>query len=823
MALKIRQNELFASCQRLKITHLKKRPVKRKRREIEKEDHTDNSVLMGIAVINVCDTVRMKNCSKSDANGVIDVMICDPQFIITDVVAKWPGSVHDSRIFRESSIYASFENDCVNGTYGPECYKTCHCLEGPCDAITGTCGTGCKRGWRGAACNETCADGSYGTNCSLTCSAFCRNNRPCHHINGTCIEGCADGYEFSTDKTCNTPCATGLYGHNCSSTCSAFCRSNRSCHNVIGMCLYGCEDGYNFVTDNTCKTTCAAGSYGTNCALTCSEFCRNNRQCHHINGTCVDGCEDGYDFFTDKTCNTPCGHRRYGRDCSSICSEYCHNKQTCHHINGTCPNGCGDGYDFNRDKTCNATCKHRTFGKNCSMDCNCDECHHINGSCAIFKQQCDTGFKMDKDICQPCGQRRYGQNCSTECHCERCHNVNGSCALYSSYCDMGYRMENDLCIENSEASSKLSSFSTGAIGGGVAAAVTVTIVIIVAVKLPAGLIRKHDVASAESNKGKNRYKEMYAYDDSRVVLTSECPDDSDYINASYIHLKCLQYWPEDINGECKHGGVLIKYVGIKETFDYNIRSLEITKYGETRRLNQFHFKSWPDNDVPETTWSLVDFWRAVAKCDDTSTSPILVHCSSGVGPSGTFIALDNLIAQAQIENCVRPLHVVEVLRQQRVNMVQTKEQYKYLHEALAEVLLIGTNYWVTRQFESIYNLMIGKDIESSKTRIEQQFELITKSAYYARGQNAAIATGLVNDHIGTQNEAMIMKATESKPQCIVLSALGESRAFIALTSLHDDTAENFWSLVGKQACKTMIEFSNRSEGSREHIPIKKTK
>ncbi|KAH3690596.1 hypothetical protein DPMN_191925 [Dreissena polymorpha] len=419
------------------------------------------------------------------------------------------------------------QQNCVNGTYGPECYKTCHCLEGPCDAITGTCGTGCKRGWRGAACNETCADGSYGTNCSLTCSAFCRNNRPCHHINGTCIEGCADGYEFSTDKTCNTPCATGLYGHNCSSTCSAFCRSNRSCHNVIGMCLYGCEDGYNFVTDNTCKTTCAAGSYGTNCALTCSEFCRNNRQCHHINGTCVDGCEDGYDFFTDKTCNTPCGHRRYGRDCSSICSEYCHNKQTCHHINGTCPNGCGDGYDFNRDKTCNATCKHRTFGKNCSMDCNCDECHHINGSCAIFKQQCDTGFKMDKDICQPCerrrfgpncandchceqchnvngscalytnycdggyrlenglckpcGQRRYGQNCSTECHCERCHNVNGSCALYSSYCDMGYRMENDLCIENSEASSKLSSFSTGAIGGGVAAAVTVTIVIIVAV------------------------------------------------------------------------------------------------------------------------------------------------------------------------------------------------------------------------------------------------------------------------------------------------------------------------------------------------------
>ena len=52
-------------------------------------------------------------------------------------------------------------------------------------------------------------------------------------------------------------------------------------------------------------------------------------------------------------------------------------------------------------------------------------------------------------------------------------------------------------------------------------------------------------------------------------------------------------------------------------------------------------------------------------------------------------------------------------------------------------------------------------------------------------------------------------------QIILFKALGESRAFIALTSLHDDTGENFWSLVGKQACKTMIEFSNRSEGSHK--------
>ncbi|XP_052259893.1 putative nuclease HARBI1 isoform X2 [Dreissena polymorpha] len=42
-------------------------------------------------------------------------MICDPQFLITDVVVKWPGSVHDSRIFRESSICAKFENGQLDG------------------------------------------------------------------------------------------------------------------------------------------------------------------------------------------------------------------------------------------------------------------------------------------------------------------------------------------------------------------------------------------------------------------------------------------------------------------------------------------------------------------------------------------------------------------------------------------------------------------------------------------------------------------------------------------------------------------------------------
>ncbi|XP_052224296.1 receptor-type tyrosine-protein phosphatase alpha-like [Dreissena polymorpha] len=188
-------------------------------------------------------------------------------------------------------------------------------------------------------------------------------------------------------------------------------------------------------------------------------------------------------------------------------------------------------------------------------------------------------------------------------------------------------------------------------------------------------------------------------------------------------MKCLQYWPEELNGVCKYGRVDVKYVDVEEMFDYNIRTFTLTKGQNTRVVKQFHLKSWPDKGVPDTAWCLVDFWRTV-DTQEEHHSPILVHCSAGVGRTGTFIALDNLISQAQIENCVRPFQIVEALREQRVSMVQTKEQYTYLHEALAEALLVGTHHVMTRQFESVHQFMIGKASNLTTTRLEKQLELM---------------------------------------------------------------------------------------------------
>ncbi|XP_052791779.1 receptor-type tyrosine-protein phosphatase epsilon-like [Mya arenaria] len=285
------------------------------------------------------------------------------------------------------------------------------------------------------------------------------------------------------------------------------------------------------------------------------------------------------------------------------------------------------------------------------------------------------------------------------------------------------------------------------------------------IKLPTGLVHKHEVAGREEYKGKNRYREMYAYDHSRVPLQKERDGDCDYINASYIDgyckarkfiasqgptnnmiddfwrmvwqenvekivmltnliematVKCLQYWPE-MDQTCSFGGIDISITVVKKFRDYEIRTLIAKKAKcKPREIQQYHFKAWPDKDVPDNGWCLVEFLNVVET--QSTNSPIIVHCSAGVGRTGTFVALDNLVEQAKTEKCVKPLEMVKALRRQRVNMVQTKDQYIYLHEALAEALLMGTDHIWHRQFENVHPFMIARETGEEQSRLVKQFQ-----------------------------------------------------------------------------------------------------
>uniref|UniRef100_A0A2C9LLG6 protein-tyrosine-phosphatase n=1 Tax=Biomphalaria glabrata TaxID=6526 RepID=A0A2C9LLG6_BIOGL len=222
----------------------------------------------------------------------------------------------------------------------------------------------------------------------------------------------------------------------------------------------------------------------------------------------------------------------------------------------------------------------------------------------------------------------------------------------------------------------------------------------------------YKVGLSKQNNRKNRYKDIIPYDHSRVHLQALNEPEDDYINASYVrdhqnrhkyiatqgpnfvslndfirmlweqkveqvvmltHLdeyskeKCEQYWPT--SGTKEYGTIEVRLTHTKNFTNYIVRYLELVKDQEAHKVTQYHYISWPDHGVPSSPWALVEFEQRVSALK-TST-PLVVHCSAGVGRTGTFIALLNIMQQAEQTGQVDIFSTVVKLRQDRLLMVQT--------------------------------------------------------------------------------------------------------------------------------------------------------
>nr|XP_022302953.1 receptor-type tyrosine-protein phosphatase alpha-like [Crassostrea virginica] len=250
-------------------------------------------------------------------------------------------------------------------------------------------------------------------------------------------------------------------------------------------------------------------------------------------------------------------------------------------------------------------------------------------------------------------------------------------------------------------------------------------------ELPNGLLEFYSNALKSSNRNKSRYKGIFPYDYNGVRLNSEYANNEDFVNASYIHgytkdvayiavqgpfnqrtledfwrmiwqsnssrvvmltslyegdkMMCLKYWP-DINHSMNFGAYTIT-LNTEDVYDfYTLRTMSLNYEEDVKTVTQFHFTAWPDNSVPEDMTSLINFRNLVKSNLDSSEGPIVVHCSAGIGRTGTFIALDYIIEEAATEQTVDVKGYVISLRHQRGNSIQTHEQYLFLHDAVAEGL-----------------------------------------------------------------------------------------------------------------------------------------
>ncbi|XP_026970496.1 receptor-type tyrosine-protein phosphatase eta [Sagmatias obliquidens] len=240
-------------------------------------------------------------------------------------------------------------------------------------------------------------------------------------------------------------------------------------------------------------------------------------------------------------------------------------------------------------------------------------------------------------------------------------------------------------------------------------------------------------AELAENRGKNRYNNVLPYDISRVKLSVHAHSADDYINANYMpgyhskkefiatqgplpntlkdfwrmvweknvyaivmltkcveqgRTKCEEYWPSKQAQD--YGDITVAMTSEIVLPEWTIRDFTVQNIqtSESHTLRQFHFTSWPDHGVPDTTDLLINFRYLVRDYMKQSPpeSPILVHCSAGVGRTGTFIAIDRLIYQMEDENTVDVYGIVYDLRMHRPLMVQTEDQYVFLNQCVLDII-----------------------------------------------------------------------------------------------------------------------------------------
>ncbi|XP_051273468.1 receptor-type tyrosine-protein phosphatase H isoform X3 [Dicentrarchus labrax] len=252
---------------------------------------------------------------------------------------------------------------------------------------------------------------------------------------------------------------------------------------------------------------------------------------------------------------------------------------------------------------------------------------------------------------------------------------------------------------------------------------------------PVGTEQTRKEALLPENKARNRFTNVLPYDWCRVKLTTSDPNvTSDYINASYMpgysshreyiasqgplpstvndfwtmiweqrvkgivmvtncteggRTKCEQYWPGD-SESCHYGELLVTMRSEQQEPNWTLREFRVkhSNKSEERTVKHFHFTAWPDHGVPQGTEVLIQFRGLVRQHiqREGAGTPTVVHCSAGVGRTGTIIALDVLLQQLEKERAVGINAFVHKMRLSRPHMVQTESQYVFLHQCIMDCL-----------------------------------------------------------------------------------------------------------------------------------------
>jgi len=233
---------------------------------------------------------------------------------------------------------------------------------------------------------------------------------------------------------------------------------------------------------------------------------------------------------------------------------------------------------------------------------------------------------------------------------------------------------------------------------------------------------------------KNRYPDILPLENTRVRLRKLTDQEgSDYINANHIldkkYISCQApvfstfadfwrmiwehscpivlmltklfengrtkahiYWPVYHNATLQFGDISVTKIEEEDYGTLVIRTFFLKRGNESRTIYHLHHTAWPDFGVPPTTEGVrelvnfVNIYREAASIK----GPIVVHCSAGVGRSGTFIAIHWACSLLDVDIPFSLLNIVAQMRSERIGMVQNEKQYEFIHQCIHDYKTISS-------------------------------------------------------------------------------------------------------------------------------------
>ncbi|XP_070160477.1 tyrosine-protein phosphatase Lar isoform X4 [Polyergus mexicanus] len=379
-----------------------------------------------------------------------------------------------------------------------------------------------------------------------------------------------------------------------------------------------------------------------------------------------------------------------------------------------------------------------------------------------------------------------------------------------------------------------------------------------------------DHSNMEVNASKNRYANVIAYDHSRVILqTVDGMPGSDYINANYCdgyrkqnayvatqgplqetfgdfwrmcwelrtstivmmtkleertRIKCDQYWPT--RGSETYGQMTVTISDIQELATYCIRTFQVcrTGYSERREIKQLQFTAWPDHGVPEHPAPFLQFLRRVRSLNVPDSGPLVVHCSAGVGRTGCFIVIDSMLERIKHEKMIDIYGHVTCLRAQRNYMVQTEDQYIFIHDALLEAVICGNTEVPARNLHSHIQKLMQPEIDNI-TGMELEFKKL--SNIKADSTRFISANLPCNKH---KNRLVHILPYECTRVCLqpqrniegsdyinasLIDGYRYRAAYIATQGPLCDTTDDFWRMLWEHNSTIVVMLTKLKEMGRE--------